>query len=115
MDSRNSYSRTYPRSPGAHLLDSEGPLGFPEMTALMGRTIAALYKHAEHGNLPAADGPIVWGKQTWQRPTFLAWMYANGFTVRDKIALPVHAEAERWHGIVPAVEIRRVVDVEGSG
>jgi hypothetical protein len=115
MDQRRSYVRNYPRSPGAELLDAEGVLGFPELAALTGRSLAAAYKWAEHRVLPYADGPVVWNKRTWQRSTILAWAYANGFSLNaNKAALPCHEEAEHWHGIVPAETIRRVADVEGS-
>lgn len=113
---RNNYTRSYPRSPGAHLLDNEGPIGYAEMVGLTERSMSSVYKWLELRKLPYADGPLVHARQTWQRPTFLAWAFENGLTLNaNKSALASHEEAERWHGIVPAAEIRRVAEVEQGG
>lgn len=112
---RNAYTRNYPRSPGAHLLDSEGPVGTYEMVALTERSMSSVYKWMELRKLPYADGPKVYDRPTWLRPTFLAWAFENGLTLNaNKAALASHEEAERWHEIVPAAAIRRVAEVESE-
>ena len=111
--SRNAYTRNYPRSAGAHLLDAEGPVGLVEMVALTGRSVQSCYKYMEKGLLPPADGPKVNGRPTWLRSTFLAWAYAKGKTLGpNKTALASHEEAARWHETVPPESIRSVAEGE---
>lgn len=108
-----NYVTDYPRAPGAESLDDQGPCGLKDIARLTAHSMAAVYKWAQWEKLPAANGPKVNDKETWLRPTILAWAYRRGFTV-DKRGVPceAHAEAARWAEVEP--ETPDVCDTEQS-
>jgi hypothetical protein len=89
-------------------------VGMPEMCELTGRSDDAVYQWFARRLLPYADGPKVWGRNTWRRRTFLAWAYRQGFTVDHKGGAPLacHDEAREWAEAVAPARTDRVVDVE---
>jgi hypothetical protein len=113
MDRRFAYTLDYPRAAHAAGSDCVGPIGYAEMELLTGRAMTAIYKWLEMRKLPYADGPLVHGRPTWQRSTFLAWAYRSGFTLDETRApLACHHEAEMWSGVTSDEAVQRVCVAE---
>lgn len=79
------------------------------------RAMSAVYKWHESRKLPYADGPLVNGRETWRRETFLAWAEANGFAQdADGADLAIRPEAREAFDRLPRERFQRVVVAERS-